>query len=290
MVVDASKEALAYCLIQHYKQEDGSTRPYVIWCNSKKLDDRYAGLHPLFLESAAAVFALTDADWYIKGNLNGVTLFTDHQAIPQLIKKGRNLAPEKMDRFFQVLAEYPQVVVKFLPGTRNILSDALSRTVELASPLDKSSRPADIDTADYLDSVLLVTDEVRSRLGEDELVAQFLQDVAGCDQYLDVARALHEHRTRAEVKHKLNSDNYARECLGYWDKLSVEHLHDGRLLVIYDGTRLFVPPSQVMKLARKVHTSCHQGLMKTLECARALYFWPNMRKIFEKLVSKHKDE
>ena len=284
VVVDASKEALAYCLIQQYKQKDGSTRPYVIWCNSKKLDSRYAGLHPLYLESAAAVFALTDADWYIKGNLNGVTLLTDHQAVPQLIKKGRNLAPEKMDRFFQVLAEYPQVVVKYLPGTRNVLSDALSRTVELASPLDKTSRSADIDTADYLDSVLQVTDGIRDRLGEDELIAAFLLDMAGCKEYLDVARALHEHRSSAEVKHKLNSDNYSRKCLDFWGKLSVEHLYDGRLLVIYDGSRLYVPPSQVMKLARKVHVSCHQGLMKTMECARALYFWPNMRGTFEQLV------
>ena len=286
VVVDVSKEALAYCLIQYYKQEDGSNRPYVVWCNSKKLDSKYAGLQPLYLESAAAVFALTDADWYIKGNSNGVTLYTDHQAIPQLVDKGRNQASEKIDLFFQVLSEYPQVVVRYLPGTRNLLSDALSRTVELASPLDKTSRPADIDTGDYLDAVLQVTDDVRDRLGEDQLIAAFLLDMAGCQEYLDLARALHEQRSSAEVKHKLNSDNFSRKCLDYWDKLSVEHLYDGRLLVIYDNSRLYVPPSYVDTLAKKVHKSCHQGLMKTLESARALYFWPKMRATFEHLVGR----
>ena len=271
-MVDASKLALAYCLVQYYEQADGSRRPFVIWCNSKKLEDKYANLHPLYLESAAAVFAMVDSDWYIKGNKCNVTLWTDHQAVPQIIANGRNQAPEKRDRFFQVLQEYPQVQVNYLPATRNLLSDALSRTVELATPLDKTSRPADLDVGDYLDVALMVSEVVRDKLDEDELVGMFLSDMAGNQQYLDLARALQEGRTRHDVKYKLNEDISSRCTLDFYDKLSVETLHDGRLIVIYDSSRIYIPPSYVTSLAKRVHAACHQGLHKTMESARALYF------------------
>ena len=176
--------------------------------------------------------------------------------------------------------------VKYLPATRNLLSDALSRTVELATPLDKTSRPADLDVGDYLDVALMVSDVVRDKLDEDELVGRFLGDMAGNQQYLDVARALQEGRARHDVKYKLNKDNFARCTLDFYDKLSVETLHDGRLLVVYDSSRIYIPPNYVASLAKKVHDACHQGLHKTMESTRALYFWPGMRKSFEKLVSR----
>ena len=57
---------------------------------------------------------------------------------------------------------------------------------------------------------------------------------------------------------------------GIWD-----HLATRNGLLIFDNSRLVIPPSLIKPILKGLHQS-HNGITKTTALARELYYWPGM--------------
>ena len=73
----------------------------------------------------------------------------------------------------------------------------------------------------------------------------------------------------------------ARQLLNVWQSLSLSE--EG--LIVVDGSKIFIPSTYRPKLLQELHAG-HGGIQKTVQTARSLYFWPDMKNQIKQMVDK----
>ena len=88
---DASSYDLGYVLLQWHEEEECRCED-----NSTTLKPSYRHLSSIYLEMISIHWGVRDAQYFIKGCVNPVTVVTDHYALVGISHKGIHDIPEKL--------------------------------------------------------------------------------------------------------------------------------------------------------------------------------------------------
>ncbi|KAI7789804.1 hypothetical protein IRJ41_010978 [Triplophysa rosa] len=193
-------------------------------------------------EALACVWAVEKWRTYVWGRR--FTLRTDHQALTTLLStKGMNRAGMRVARWSARLVCF-QYDVQYRPGKRNCVADCLSRM-----PL--SHTDADVATEQELISEVAEIQSFMTAL----LLADFKAECEVCPELLP------------KLQKSVSND------LRLYFPVRLELAVESQL--IFRGKRLVVPCALRERLVHLAHEG-HQGLVRTKQRLRELYWWPRM--------------
>ena len=240
---DASSQGIGSVLMQ---QIPGS-RPQVIAFASRVLNACESRYSVTNLEALALVWSLKHFRDIIYGY--PITVYTDHVAVTQLFK-GKNLSG-RLARWFLTIEEF-NPDIKYLPGRANLVADALSRNVAVASITQVSN---------------FSLAELANAQKSDPTLSQVIQ----CLQSND-------HSVLPKLPVPLSEFSLQDDVLL-------------RKVMINDKlvTQLVIPDSLIPTVLSLIHDlphAGHPGRDKSIAMARTKYFWPHMSRDITNHVSQ----
>ena len=232
----------------------------VIQCNSRALqaaESRYATNE---VECAALCWAVRDCRYYVYG-LNGFEVCTDHRALEAIFRQPLSeVVNSRMLRFREKLVDY-KFSVRWIPGSKMALADALSRRPLFSPPEHEVAPDNDSAMVNFVASDPLLQDMV---------------DAAEADQeYLSLVKAIKQGVDCSN----LPESHYGRKFPGIYDNLSVLD----NLLVLNDS-RILVPAGAQAAVLQRIH-SAHTGIERCLRRARKDFFWQTMKRDVTNVVA-----
>ncbi len=242
LLTDASRlKGLGYMLLQH--DEDG--KPRVIKCGSCSLTSAQRRYATIELECLAVTWAVKQCAFYLEG-IDHFEVVTDHKPLVGIFKKQLDeIGSERLQRLRLKVLRF-SFSVSWEAGKVHQIADALSRAPVLEGQSDETEDVA-------------VARVVRGNLS--------LRKLEKDEAYMKICAAV---ETGLKLKDLAKMQGHpALAFKGVWDELSVE---DG---FVFCGDRLVVPQPARKEILRLLHLP-HQGLTKTRESAKQLYFWPGM--------------
>ena len=253
LITDASRlNGLGFVLTQ-WKENQVK----VIQCGSRSLSPAERNYSTLELELTAIVWAIQKCDFFLKG-ISKFEVVTDHRPLVGIFAKTLGqIDNNRVTRLREKVMDRP-LTIKWMAGKENIIADALSRA-PAASTQGSTTLPINA-------CILAPADTIKQ-----------LRDAANQTQYAQIVDAFSQQKALSD----LPEDHPARRLRQVWDQLSLTQ--EG--LLIIDGTKLYVPPDARKGILAKLHEG-HCGYSKTLQTARALYFWPSMKHDIRNQVDK----
>lgn len=229
-------------------QSDGTEKPVAF--ASRTLTDAEKKYSIVEKEAMACVWATEKWRTYVWGHR--FTLRTDHQALTTLLTtKGMGRAGMRIARWAARLLCFDYNVV-YRPGSQNHTADCLSR-LPIPAPADSS---ADLES----EIVALISSTLCSLS-----VTEFENACAACPE-MEMLRKKITHGWSPSIK------TVSQDMIPYFrvrDELAVKDAF------IFRGTRLLVPVALRHTLIALAHES-HQGVVRTKQRLRDLYWWPQM--------------
>lgn len=258
MYTDASKEGIGVILQQ--KQDDGTEHPVIYL--SRKLSKAEKNYSATELEGLAVVWGYKKLHAYLEGA--NVTVVTDHSALRWLFEHdGTN---QRLSRWIMYLQPFrPMMNIVYRQGRVHEDVDALSRAPvgEPESEIDDGI--PEIPTRHVTNMV-----EVTSKL-DDDFVKE-LKDATRDDVFATLLEKDKENKDSPHYKKFKLQD-------GLWYRTNVE-----------GGYALYIP-SSAKKLRTAIIKSCHdeviaahQGIARTIEKIKGIFWWEGMVKDIENYV------
>lgn len=202
-------------------------------------------------EALACVWAVERWRTYVWGHR--FTLRTDHQALTTLLNtKGMNRAGMRIARWSAKLMCY-QYDMQYKPGSENVMADCLSRL-----PLTDSNTAAEAD-GDLSTEIAEIT--IHNALP----LADFKAECENCPILTQLRQVIHSGWPK--VKKALPAELQPFFLVRH--ELAVE------APLIVRGTRLLVPEALQERIVHLAHEG-HQGVVRTKQRLRELYWWPHM--------------
>lgn len=187
-------------------------------------------------------------------------LRTDHQALTTLLTtKGNNRAGLRVARWSARLMEF-DYEVQYRAGTLNSIADCLSRL-----PLPATN----MDYTETVESVATILDDIQA-----VTQADFKAESNSCPVLTKLRAQLQKPwpRKKKVLDHDLQPYYLIRDELAILDDCVVRGTH-----------RLVVPGSLQKRLIDIAHET-HQGIVRTKQRLRELYWWPKMDAQVESLI------
>lgn len=188
------------------------------------------------------------------------TLRTDHRALSTLLTKGSNRQSMRIARWAYVLMQY-NYKVEYTPGSENKIADALSRlpcSVQTENTVDDTDIICHVMLSDYITDQCISLAEI-----------QQATKTSTCSKIMDYV-------TKGwPAKDKLDAD-----CLRYFAVRDEYSCCNGLLM---RSDRIVVPDSLTTRIINIAHEA-HQGITRTKQRLRLLYWWPNMDTQVENLI------
>lgn len=251
---DASKFGLGAVLMQKY---DNDWLPVAYASRSlTKTEMKYAQIEK---EALSTVFACSKFHQYVYGK--SFVIENDHKPLQTIFKKDLSLMPPRIQRMMMALVRYPDLEVRYIPGSQLKIPDTLSR-----APLKETESENQEDIDYQIHAVfnnLPATEEVKERFQRstkaDKITAQLLEFVDNGWPAL--------HDCPSDVKH----------YWGFQDEIT--QIHD----ILYKGQRMIVPKDMRQYVKEKVHMG-HLGIIKCQERAKTYFYWPGMNDEIKQVV------
>jgi hypothetical protein len=213
-------------------------------------------------EALACVWACEKFNIYLWGRK--FTLCTDHQALITLLKKGSDRQSMRIARWSARLMKY-NYDLKFKRGQENKVADALSRL-----PI-----PAEVHELDSDDTVIChIALETMCK----SVTLEKLQECTKEDQVLNTVKK-HIQTGWPDKLRQLDSEIISVLKPYYMIKDDLTICDD----VIMRNDRIVIPKELTGSLLKLAHES-HQGMTRTKQRLRELYWWPCMDKQVENIV------
>ncbi|XP_055005269.1 uncharacterized protein K02A2.6-like [Boleophthalmus pectinirostris] len=211
-------------------------------------------------EALACVWAVERWRTYVWGRR--FTLRTDHQALTTLLNtKGMNRAGMRIARWSARLMCF-QYDIEYRPGNQNVLADCLSRVPLESTSLTESEPDLYVEIAEIssLFSALPLSDFKAE--SEDCPELKLLRQVSQ-SKWPKTKKSLPiEIQPYFLVRHELAVDSP----------------------LVFRGTRLVVPKSLRERIVHLAHEG-HQGIVRTKQRLRELYWFPNMDSLVYTVLS-----
>jgi len=250
---DASRlKGLGYALFQ--KAKDGSLR--LITCGSRFLADAETRYAVCELEATAIHWAIQKCNIYLAGH--EFEVLTDHRPLLSIFN-GQDLDAinnTRLQRILEKLAGY-SFNLRWCPGSKHTVADAFSRA------------PVDRDTCTVF-ALSLVTPE---HITIEEISTAAQQD----SEYQAIIQALNQN---LQPKN-LPLQHPARLFANVWESLATS----ADLGLLLYGSRIVIPHQLRKRTLELLHVS-HQGISKTRELARQLYYWPGISNAIKQLIQQ----
>ena len=255
ILTDASAAGIGFALVQH--GPDGA--PRLISCGSRSLNPAEKRYAPVELEALGAVFAIQKCSFYMLGSPTTFTLITDHQPLIGFFQRPLNECTNSRLQRMRLKVVGANVRFEWQAGKHNLIADALSRfPVSPEEPMDSAEMEEDRAF-------------IRRTITSNDGGLEWLCDAADEDPtYQEIVKA----KCNGSSVNHLPIDHPARAFRNVWEFISVEEGF-GSPLLIYDGTRIIVPPSARSRVLDLLHIP-HAGQVKTKKAAQQLYYWPGM--------------
>ena len=243
LITDASRlHGLGFVLMQL-----SGDQTKVIQCGSRSLSPAEKNYSTLELELTAIVWSIQKCNFFLKG-IDHFEVLTDHRPLVGIFSKTLpQIDNVRITRLRERVLHQP-FTVKWMAGKENIIADALSRAPGTST-----------EDATAIRACIAAPDVALS-----ELIANSQSD----DMYSQVVDAFRHGRRLTD----LPESHPARRLKQVWHRLSL----DEKGIIIVDGNKLYLPPGSRKSALAQLHKS-HCGYAKTLQTARALYFWPSMK-------------
>ena len=269
LVCDASRlNGLGYalCNVETFERanDDGEKkteeRLHIVQCNSRVLspaETRYATNE---LECSVVAWAVTDCRFYLYGMKN-FEVHTDHRALEHIFRQPlSDVVNQRMLRLREKIMDY-SFTVKWQPGSKMQLADALSRRPLFAAP-EKA-------IAEENESALV------NMIAADPML-QDIYDAAETDaEYQTLVTAIKQ----GTPYKKLPDDHYGKQFAMQYDNLSI---HD--VLLAYNDSRIIVPAAARPAALQQAHAA-HTGIDRCLKRARKSFYWPGMKNEVTQMIN-----
>ena len=248
LLTDASKLfGLGFMLLQ--RKEGESVR--IIQCGSFSLTAAQKNYAVIELEMLAIVEAVRKCDFYLRG-CHWFLVVTDHKPLEGVFKKPlTEINNDRLLRFKEALMPY-NFTVTWRAGKTHEIADALSRAPVFGPP--------EFDVSH---------NSLCQRVVEDPSI-QLLFDAI--DQ---------EYKQRCTRLRRGEAAPAGDELKKVWTELGL--LDDEAETLIVKGQQVVVPRSARREILRRLHIA-HQGVNKTKQLARDLFYWPGMSNDIAELV------
>eukprot|EP00833_Pecoramyces_ruminatium_P007356 jgi/Orpsp1_1/1181388/evm.model.c7180000077042.1 len=261
---DACGYGIGGVLLQLYN--DNIEHPvYFISRSIKKSERNYSTTE---LEGTAAFYCLTQFEHYILGNPFRTILYTDHQPLVPIIKKGIP-STSKHQRWCNKFSQL-QVDIIYRPGKSNIIADALSRIVRK----DNSAVYTSLDNYNNYNNNITNNNNNNSNNNSNNNnnnynnsnnnislpnSSNFTQEEN--EKYISefMLKFLNDKIVTIDNKLYFNDDNKLREIID--------------------------DPYMKIKIIAKEHRIGHEGINKTYERIKNKYYWKNLILDVKKYVS-----
>jgi transposase InsO family protein len=248
LLTDASRlHGLGYCLIQ--RKKDGSIS--LISCGSCSLSDTQSRYATIELECLAIQWAVYKCSFWLKG-MTSFQVVTDHRPLLGVFNKPLfEIENPRLQRIRAKLSGY-NFTLSWTAGKDHCIADALSR-----APVWPANDPHAAEDVLTVKATMDLSTELKL----------FIDSID--NNYRSIVEAISSGK---DIKN-LPPDHPAHPFKNVWDQLSLENIDDA-VLIALDG-RLVVPDAARPEVLRLLHVP-HQGLVKTKQQARSLYYWPGM--------------
>jgi transposase InsO family protein len=246
--VDASSRGLGAALLQ----EDGPVE-YA----SKSLSETESRYSNIERETLAVVFGLERFHHYAYGRK--VTIESDHKPLETLHKKNVHKASPRIARMLLRIHKY-NVEIKYVPGTKIQLADALSRI----SPME----------GEEIKGLDITVHEIESQINASPAKIAEIQQETARDSVLS---ALKEIIMSGWPHLRMDCPTHLQDYWNYRDELYVDNG------LILKGTNVLIPKSMQPRVLSLIHYG-HQGVEKSRFRAKGTVFWAGMNKDIEKMI------
>jgi transposase InsO family protein len=243
-------------------QQDPQGRIRLISCGSCSVTDTQSRYAPVELECLAIVWAIQKCSFWLKG-LQTFRIITDHNPLLGVFSKPLgDIENPRLLRMRLRVASYT-FTLSWQEGKKHLIADALSRAPVWTPCSDEDDVAIRAVTANPV---------LETELG-------MFHDSANTDTDY---QALIDVLTRGVHISNLPPEHPARAYKNVSARLSLLQL-PAVTYVLLDSSRLVVPKHCRERILDLLHTS-HQGLVKTKQAARQLYFWPGMNTELTNLI------
>ncbi|KAH7719684.1 gagpol and env protein precursor [Aphelenchoides avenae] len=246
LYTDACKDGVGAVL--HQVSSDGKEHPIAYASKSCSQAERNYAITDL--EALALIFALDKFKYFLLGT--HVIARTDHQPLVSLFK--RSDLSNRAHRWALEIQEWNNLKIEYIPGTKNVVADALSRNVEQAN------------------SENTLTTQFKAVVMSIQSEPEWLDELKSEDWLKPTFDLSAEECEKALLEQKLLVDN------GQLHKL----LPDSRKVLV-------VPQSRARAIFDQFHSGTlggHAGWYKTVKMMEKYVFWPRMRHHIKKWIRK----
>ena len=207
-------------------------------------------------EALACVWACEKWFQYVWGR--HFILRTDHQALTTLLSaKGSKRQSMRIARWATRLLRF-NYTVEYVPGLHNYAADALSRLPQPAEDIIEDDDQEVVIQSIFADATISKAE---------------LQNATNSDPLLQ--------KVRAKISRGWSKDDSKD------DKLKAYYMVRDELAVVDDcilrGDRLVIPPQFQAALIGSAHAA-HQGIVRSKQRLRELYWWPSMDRMVEDAI------
>ena len=211
-------------------------------------------------ECLAVVFAVTRFHQYLYGNQ--FLLETDHNPLVSIIGKELSKMPARIQRMMLKIQAYPELTLKYTPGSKLLIADTLSRAPE-KNQNSPEIKDIDLQVHRVIENLPIIPERMK----------EILNETKKDNQLIILKGYIHNGWPKK-----------AKEChpqvAAYWGMQEyLTTIND----IVFRNEQVVIPTSLRAMIKEKIHSG-HLGISKCKERARANFYWPNINADIERMI------